>query len=525
MILPFFLGCEVEFAEGIYSCTPGEKNTCPPGWACRQNQAGANRCYPDMPVDASSDDGSTANDGGQNGDGQVDASGDAGGEVDAYVMCGDNVVQSGEDCEFEDLQNKTCSDYAAFDGGVLQCAEDCTYDTSFCYACGNDQCESSKGETAENCTSDCGWAHVSAGSNHTCGVRNDGTVLCWGSNASLQVGSSSLPTQQKEPYIVTLPVAHDALQVSAGHAHTCVIVDANQNNVVCWGANDEHQVGAPHMNGGEPRMPFQVTNFAPALRLTMVAAGQFHTCAAAEGGAVVFCWGADSSGQLGNDTDLDPSIETPQQVGRNFDGAMVLSAGAKHNCVVDSQNTYCWGENNEYQLGDDTQNDGLEPVCLTCSGDLNFSFIACGEAHTIGVGMSSAGQLDGWGDNDSMVNGNTDSNTTYQVPSPTPINNASTVCTSHRHSCIVTLSGPIECWGRGNEGQLGDGNNPPTEPVSPDDPAYVSHTSFFEMVTCGEYHTCAIDVEQRLWCWGENVDGQLGDPAVFDQSDSPVEVK
>ena len=86
------------------------------------------------------------------------------------------------------------------------------------------------------------------------------------------------------------------------------------------------------------------------------------------------------------------------------------------------------------------------------------------------------------------------------------------------HTCAILDNGDLQCWGRNNHGQLGDGSN--TQSSVPVD---VSLSEFPVQVSSGDWHSCAILDDASLKCWGRNNHGQLGDGTNLDRT-SPVSV-
>lgn len=190
---------------------------------------------------------------------------------------------------------------------------------------------------------------VSFGGAHACAVMRGGTVRCWGDNARGQLGDAT-QTERARPVLVM--GLFDAVRVTAGDRHTCAI-RAN-GELMCWGDNTDAQLGRPSSDALRSS-PVKVDGLSG---VTDVSAGGGHTCALL-GTGVIQCWGAGSSGQLGDDTTLGRPAPAP--VMGITDGTSV-SAGRLHTCAKTRAGTRCWGNNDFGQLGDGTNTTRLTPV-------------------------------------------------------------------------------------------------------------------------------------------------------------------
>ena len=119
------------------------------------------------------------------------------------------------------------------------------------------------------------WAHIAAGEYYICGIRTDGTLWCWGGNDSGQLGIGS-DTGQDLPRQVTTPAAGGWASIAGGSYHTCAI--RTDGTLWCWGNNDSGQLGTGSESETSQDRPQQVTTPAPG-GWTSVTAGGFHTCA------------------------------------------------------------------------------------------------------------------------------------------------------------------------------------------------------------------------------------------------------
>ncbi len=229
-----------------------------------------------------------------------------------------------------------------------------------------------------------------------------------------------------------------------------------------------------------------------------ITAGTAHSCAVLTDGAVA-CWGANDHGQLGNGTTLPAA--TPQLVG--IDDAVQVVAGDEHTCArLRDQSVWCWGRNDSGQLGDGSLMSASRPVRVALPASAPSAQIIAGGAHTCAVSVSGA--LRCWGNKESGQAGVRVSEVV--VPGVTAVaGGVSSAAAGWAHTCFVRSS-VVRCFGENEDGQLGsDGGVDTWIPV-----ADVGITKAVK-VTAGVGHTCALLTDRTVQCWGMNSQGQLGD--------------
>jgi alpha-tubulin suppressor-like RCC1 family protein len=238
------------------------------------------------------------------------------------------------------------------------------------------------------------WGLLSVGARHNCALTTGGEAYCWGQADEGQVGGPTTDQCRRDPThaglapcaINPVPVAGGRTysRISAGTAHSCALTQAGA--AFCWGRNSSGQLG----DGGTTQAGAPVAvQGAPAF--VDISAGGNHTCARTAAGTV-YCWGAGNAGQLGNGSTANSS--TPVQVAGSYAS---LSAGWMHTCALRADGAaFCWGANELGQLGTGGTTSSPTPAAVT--GGIAFASVSAGGRHSCGVRASDSAAFC-WGDN------------------------------------------------------------------------------------------------------------------------------
>jgi len=196
-------------------------------------------------------------------------------------------------------------------------------------------------------------ARLAAGSGHTCQVNDDGTVRCWGSNSSGQIGDGTSGTNRRIP--VPVSGLTNAVAIAAGGSHTCALLASG--TVSCWGLNGDGRLG----DGTQTDRPTPVP-VSGLFNAVAIATGGRHSCALLASGTAR-CWGSNNRGQLG-DGGGGLDIRRLTSVPVILENAVGIAALADHTCaLLGNGSGVCWGDNSQGQLGDGTH--GLDIRRLT----------------------------------------------------------------------------------------------------------------------------------------------------------------
>lgn len=198
--------------------------------------------------------------------------------------------------------------------------------------------------------------HAAAGENHTCAVQA-GQVLCWGNNNSGQLGDGTRSPRLEPTPVLTM--SSGSATVAAGQFHTCAIQDAAAR---CWGDNGFGQLGIGE-TGGNITAPDDVIGLDDTQQIT---AGEFHTCAISDG--ALACWGDNEVGQLGIGS-TGGECNTPTAVQGMDTGVTWVAAGGSSTCAIKQGDLFCWGGNSSGQLGQGDANLRNAPAMVTAWPD------------------------------------------------------------------------------------------------------------------------------------------------------------
>jgi alpha-tubulin suppressor-like RCC1 family protein len=346
---------------------------------------------------------------------------------------------------------------------------------------------------------------LTIGYSHGCVRTATGGVRCWGGNSFGQLGDGTTTGRLVPVDVVGLTGV--VASVGAGHYHTCAVTVSGAT--LCWGMNNEGELG----DGSSDRRLTPVPVSGSAAGGANVAGGYTHTCATTAGGGIR-CWGANNAGQLGHGTTT--TRMTPVDVPGLTSGGARVAVGLWHTCAVTTAGgVRCWGSNWAGQLGDGTTSVRVVPSDVSVSDVVS---VAAKGMHT--CVLTSGGGLKCWGMNSG---GELGDGTTTSRSTPVDVRGFSTGAVSltagEYHTCGLTASGGVKCWGSNGNGRLGDGST--TDRLEPVDVSGL--TAGVAAVSAGSGHTCAVTVSGGLKCWGSNSSGQLGDGTTVDRL-TPVDV-
>lgn len=307
-----------------------------------------------------------------------------------------------------------------------------------------------------------GVVAIAAGDQHTCALTTQGGVKCWGLNSKGQIGDNGPITYRLTPTDVS-GLTSGVTAISAGLLTTCAVTATG--GAKCWGANGVGQLG----DGTTTDSPIPVDVFGLASGVSAIATYNGHSCALTTIGGIK-CWGQNNSGQLGTGfpptSSLIPVDVISAQSMPALVGASAIVVNFASSCALNSGGVFCWGANSVGQLGNDSfvfsSNVPVPVLSGTSQPPLaGVTAIATGRNHV--CALSSVGTLKCWGFNTSgqLGDGNNLNHESTPVdviagPALPPLSGVTAVSAGEAHTCALISGGGVKCWGGNFSGQLGN---------------------------------------------------------------------
>ena|GEM_PF-1569300 len=325
---------------------------------------------------------------------------------------------------------------------------------------------------------------LSARGQHGCWVlpgERDRHLVCWGSDFSGELGNGTIKGDQARANVVDTRQLEDGLStrwrsIDTGTNTSCGITVAGEG--YCWG-----QLLTP--NGFASVLtptPIDISALPRGTTWSVISPGNganYSSCGVTALGTA-YCWGADTSGKLGNGPAPAQPSPFPVDISKLSPETTwtAISVGSTHACGLTSEGAaYCWGNDSGGRLGN-------------------------------GTGLTAAQQ----------------SPSAVDVSKLPPGTKWTAISAGFAHTCALTAEGKAYCWGTDTSGQLGNGALGATVSPGPVDMSALPQGLTFVQLSTGEQHTCALASDGSAWCWGLRASGRLGDGSADGSAQSPVAV-
>jgi alpha-tubulin suppressor-like RCC1 family protein len=304
---------------------------------------------------------------------------------------------------------------------------------------------------------------------------------------------------------IFVPIAQAGGYFNGGAIHSLALKE-DGTVVWAWGYNAAGQLGDGTQKSSA--IPVKTQNLT---NVRCIAAGDAHSLALTTDG-MLWAWGNNSYGQLGDGT-TENRIR-PVKI-QNLTNILAVVAGSQHNLVLRSDGTvWAWGGNSLGQLGDGTTENRRLPVQVRHLTGVKA--ISARDSHSLAVKNDGTVWAWGWNDNGQLGNG-----TAINQVSPIQVQNLtdiSAIAAGVSHSLALRSDGTVWAWGQNFYSQLGDGTT-----VNQMLPVQVQNLTDVTAIATGGYHGLALKGDKTVWAWGINGSGQLGDGTWTNKS-TPVQV-
>jgi len=381
---------------------------------------------------------------------------------------------------------------------------------------------------------------VSDGSSY-CALLTSGGVDCWGYGGNGELGNGQYYGSAIPVSVVSTSgsgtLSGVASLTSGGDNGYCALLTSG--GVDCWGSGDSGELG----NGqySHSAIPVSVVSTSGSGTLSGVASltsGSYGYCALLTSGGVD-CWGYGGNGELGNgqyyDSAIPVSVVSTSGSGTLSGVASLTSGGYSYCALLTSGGVDCWGYGNSGELGNGQYYDSTIPVSVvSTSGSGTLSGVASltSDGYSYGSGycaLLTSGGVDCWGSGGSGQLGNgqwSNSAIPVSVVSTSGSGTLSGVAslTSDGYSygsgyCALLTSGGVDCWGYGNNGELGNGQYyGSASPVSVVSTSGSGTLSGVASLTSGDNGYCALLTSGGVDCWGYGNNGELGNGQYYGSS-------
>ena len=233
-----------------------------------------------------------------------------------------------------------------------------------------------------------------------------------------------------------------------------------------------------------------------------IMASDSHTCALTSSGSV-HCWGWGDSGRLGYGNQIDRS--RPGEPIPGLSGVIQIAPGQLHSCaLVAGGSVHCWGDGTNGKLGYGNNSVRLSPG-EAIPGLRDVTQLESGAYHVCALVSGGRVHCWGWGDAGRLGYGNdSDRNTPAEIIPG--LSNVEQIAAGTSHTCVLVSNGSVFCWGAGGRGRLGYGDEASrSESLEP-----VPGLANVTQISAGNGHTCALISNGNVHCWGDGGSGELG---------------
>ncbi len=374
---------------------------------------------------------------------------------------------------------------------------------------GGRQCNGSGACLAQNG----GWGlEASSYYRSVCAVRANGELWCWGYNSHGEFGNGT-QTASLVPVKATVPgkVLDFDMGGSGGSLSCAVIEVASVRDTYCWGGSSSYSVGVATKSSGIYTTPNKVGGTTGAVQ---VAVGGRHACTLFEDGGVG-CHGSGYSGTTNGSR--APDTPTPNLVPGIKTAVQIATTGYATCALLADRTVSCWGTSGNGELGRGFRSNSAQKPGLV-TGLKDVVRVSGGQRHFCAA--TTKREVWCWGDNQyGKLGDGTTTRRESPVRAATNMDERAVLGLGMHNTCAMATNDYLKCWGRGNEGQIGNRKNSSISKIGPQ--TYGGHG--IRAIGKFYYTPCSVQNTGKVFCWGEGSLGQIGNNAKVDRN-QPTQV-
>lgn len=317
------------------------------------------------------------------------------------------------------------------------------------------------------------WKRVAGGINHSLAIDITGRLYAWGTNTSGQLGDAT--TSNRSSPVAVADGNTDWIQVAGGENHSLAL--RSNGLLYGWGSS---------FSGSGSSYTFPRLVVGGITNWSQIAAGWNHNLGITSTG-ILYAWGVNVSGCLGDNTTVS-KLSPVTVVGGITNWTQVACGFNLSLAIGNSSRTYAWGANSYGQLGDNTTSSRSSPTIVTGS-ITDWNSVTAGTFHSLG--LRSTGVAYAWGFNGlgQLGDGLTTNRSSPFIVVGGITNWSQMSAGGGYHNLGLTTTGIAYSWGNNVSGQLGDNTTSNrSSPVS-----VVGGITTWSQVSAGRNHNLAIN--------------------------------
>jgi len=357
---------------------------------------------------------------------------------------------------------------------------------------------------------------VTTTAGYTCGIITTGEMYCWGISWFGVLGNGSFGNYIPGPTPTLVAGGHQWTEVATGMYYVCAV--ASGGSVFCWGSGDSGQLGNGNFGHGSADNVAIPTQISGTGTFGSISIGILGGACAITLTKAAMCWGANVDGRLGNGTETLSPVPVAVSGGLSFDAVATSYTGT---CGIVAGSAYCWGKSAVLGLGGASAPDSCA-AAVPCAktpfavsgGRLFRPIVSVDGEVACAIGMDDRAYC--WGSG-FVGDGSTDASAPVAVSGG--LSFTSLGIAGDGAQCGIVVGGAAYCWGFNPNGRLGNGTT-----TNASVPTAVSGGHAFTQLSSSHDHTCGVTTDGNAWCWGGNDMGELGTRSLT-PSQVPVRVR